>query len=239
VHVGAAGAARPEIAAELSAAIAAVFPGARISVSDDALIALRATIAGGPGVVLIAGTGSVAYAENGDRRALVGGHGYLLGDEGSAFAIGLAAVRLYARVLDGRALPDETTDLVGRALKAANRAELHAAVYAQRPDPGAIAALAPTIVAFAGKGNRAATKIVQDAAKELADLARAAVRGAGLTDASPPIALAGGLLRENSLLTFLLETRIAGDCTGSEIVRASTEPVVGALRLAEMAGALA
>jgi glucosamine kinase len=239
VHVGAAGAGRPQVAGELAAAIGRSFPTARVAVTDDAVIALRAAIPTGPGVVLIAGTGSIAYAENAERRALVGGHGYLLGDEGSAFAIGLAAIRLYARVLDGRAPRDETSDLVGRVLPAADRAELHARVYAGRPDPAAIAALAPTIVAFAGKGNRASTKIVQDAAKDLGDLLRAAVRGAGLGDSSPPVALAGGLLRENSLLTFLLETRIAGDCTGSEIVRGPSEPVRGALHLAQAAGAFA
>jgi N-acetylglucosamine kinase-like BadF-type ATPase len=187
-------------------------------------------------VVLVAGTGSVAYAENGALRVLVGGHGHLVGDEGSAVALGMAAIRLYSRVLDGRAARDETSDLAARALQAPDRAALHAAIYDRRLDPAAIAALAPSIVAFAGKGNRAATKLVQEAAKDLGDLLKAAVRGAGLTDTSAPIVLAGGLLRENSMLSFLLETRITGDFTGSEILRCR-EPVRGALRLAEAAAA--
>jgi glucosamine kinase len=237
VHAGVAGAGRAEVARALEAAIAQVFPSARVVVSDDTSIALRAAVAAGPGVILIAGTGSVAYAENGDVHVLVGGHGHLLGDEGSAFALGMAAIRLYSRVLDGRATPDETTDLVARALRVPDRAALHAAIYDARLDPAAIAALAPSIVAFAGKGNRTSTKIVQEAARDLGDLLKAALRAAGLMDASPPIALAGGLLRDNSLLTFLLETRITGDFTGSEIVRGGFEPVRGALRLAEAAGA--
>jgi N-acetylglucosamine kinase-like BadF-type ATPase len=237
VHAGVAGAGRPEVARELKAAIARAFPAARVVVSDDASIALRGAIASGPGVILIAGTGSVAYAEHADGSVLVGGHGHLLGDEGSAFAVGMAAVRLYSRVLDGRAAPDETSDLVARALRAPDRAALHTAIYDRQLDPAAIAALAPSIVAFAGKGNRTSTKIVQDAARDLGDLINAALRLAKLTGASPPIALAGGLLRENSLLTFLLETRITGDFTGSEIVRGGFEPVRGALRLAEAAGA--
>jgi glucosamine kinase len=237
VHAGVAGAARTEVARGLEAAIAQAFPKARVVVSDDASIALRGAVAAGPGVILIAGTGSVAYAENGEVHALVGGHGHLLGDEGSAFAIGMAAIRLYARVLDGRAAPDETTDLVARALRAPDRAALHAAIYDVRVDPAAIAALAPSIVAFAGKGNRSSTKIVQDAARDLGDLLKAALRAAQLVEASTPIALAGGLLRENSLLTFLLETRITGDFTGSEIIRGGFEPVRGALRLAQGAGA--
>jgi N-acetylglucosamine kinase-like BadF-type ATPase len=237
VHAGVAGAARPDVALGLRNAIAQAFPAARVVVTGDAVIALRSAIPAGPGVVLIAGTGSVAYAVNGDVHVLVGGHGHLLGDEGSAFALGLAAVRLYTRVLDGRANRDETSDLVARALHAPDRGTLHAAIYDQRPEPAAIAALAPSIIAFAGKGNRASTKLVQDAAKDLGDLLKAALRAAALTEAAPPIALAGGLLRENSLLTFLLETRIAGDFTGAEVLRGAVEPVRGALRLAQAAAA--
>ncbi len=236
VYIGAAGAARPAIARALEAAVAHAFPAAHIVVGDDALIALRGAIPSGPGSVLIAGTGSIAYARNGEQSARAGGHGHLLGDEGSAFAIGWAALRLYTRVLDGRAARDETSDLVARAFAAPDRAALHAAIYDSRLDPTVAAALAPSIIAFAGKGNRAATKIVQDAAKDLGELLKAAARGAGLLDAAVPVALAGGLLRENSLLTFLLETRINGDFTGSPIVRGS-EPVRGALRLAETGAA--
>jgi N-acetylglucosamine kinase-like BadF-type ATPase len=236
VHVGAAGAGRPEIARDLAAAIARAYPAAHIVVGHDAEIALRSAIATGPGSVLIAGTGSIAYAENGERRALVGGHGHLLGDEGSAFWIGMAAIRRHARVLDGRAPRDETTDLVARVLPASTRAELHAAIYDARLDPAAVAALAPSVIAFAGKGNRVATAIVQEAAKELGDLLAAAVRSAGLVDAAAPVALAGGVLRENSLLTFLLETRVTGDWTGAPIVRATRAPVMGAVHLAQAVG---
>jgi N-acetylglucosamine kinase-like BadF-type ATPase len=239
VHAGVAGAGRPEVARGLEAAIAQAFPAARVVVSDDAWIALRAAIPAGPGVILIAGTGSVAYAENGAVRALVGGHGHLLGDEGSAFAIGMAAIRLYARVLDGRAAADETSALAARAFHAPDRAALHAAIYDSRLDPAAVAALAPSIVACAGRGNRTSTKIVQDAARDLGDLLKAALQAAQLSEAPPSIALAGGLLHDNSLLTFLLETRITGDYTGSEILRGGFEPVRGALRLAEAAGAAA
>lgn len=233
IAIGAAGAGRPAVARALEALVASAFPGARVSAGDDARIALRAAIPEGPGVVLVAGTGSIGYAENGDRRVRVGGLGHLAGDEGSAFAIGMAAVRLYGRALDGRARRDETTDLAARALEAPDRDAYVAALYDAPLAPAAIAALAPAVVAFAGKGNRAATKIVQEAAKELGDLVKSAAALAGLTDASPRVALAGGLLRENSLLTFLLETRIVGDLPGVMIVRDGAPPAVGALRLAE------
>jgi N-acetylglucosamine kinase-like BadF-type ATPase len=233
IVIGAAGAGRADVATGLAGLVASAFNGARVEVGGDAPIALRAAIPSGPGVVLIAGTGSTAYAENGSKSARVGGLGYKVGDEGSAFAIGMAAVRLYGRVLDGRARADETSELVARTLDAADRDAYLAALYGAPLVPARIAALAPPIIAFAGKGNRASTRIVQEAAKELGDLLKSAVTLAGLGDDSPPVALAGGLLRENSLLSYLLETRIFADIAGASVVRGGDGAVRGALRLAE------
>ncbi|MGH7706530.1 MAG: BadF/BadG/BcrA/BcrD ATPase family protein, partial [Vulcanimicrobiaceae bacterium] len=216
----------------IRAALQAAFPAAAVVVEDDTRIALRAGVAAGPGIALIAGTGAVAYGEHDERRARVGGAGYLLGDEGSAFAIGLAACKLLARTLDGRARADETSELVKRGLHAADRDGLLAAIYDAPLDVARIAALATPIVAFAGKGNRASTKIVQAASLHLADLVKSAAQQVDLIDRSPAVVLAGGLLRTNSLLTFLLETRIAGDLPGAQIVRHDVDPALGALRLA-------
>jgi N-acetylglucosamine kinase-like BadF-type ATPase len=233
VYVGAAGAGRKRVADELRELIGIAFRGARVVVGDDAAIAFRAAIPDGDGAVLIAGTGSTAYAELGDQSQRVGGLGSVAGDEGSAFWIGMQAVKLYGRVLDGRASRDETTDLVARSLDVTDREAYIAALYDHALDPAQIAALAPSIIAFAGKGNRASTKIVQQAAQELGDLVKAALRAVQLLAASPRIALAGGLFRENSLLTFLLETRLNGDVAGAAIVKGGDEPARGALRLAE------
>ncbi len=232
IYAGVAGAARARVADSVRELIEAAFRGARVFVGDDAAIALRAAIPEGDGAVLIAGTGSTAYAECGERAVRVGGLGYLAGDEGSAYWIGMEAAKLYGRVLDGRARRDETTDLVARTLNAPDRDGLLHAIYDGTLQPATIAALAPPIVAFAGKGNRASTKIVQSAAHELGELVKAALRGADLLDRSPRIAFAGGLLRENTLLSFLLETRLQGDVAGAAIVKHVDAPAAGALRLA-------
>jgi glucosamine kinase len=234
LYVGAAGAGRSQTREGLIDALHAAFPGtASVVVEDDTRVALRATVPEGPGIVLIAGTGSVAYAENGDTRVRVGGAGYLLGDEGSAFAIGFAAVRALARVFDGRGREDETTALAARAIGATDRESLLGAIYDAPLDVAKIAGLAPSILAFAGKGNRVSTKIVQGAAQELSDLVKATANAAGMIDASPTIVFAGGLLRENSLLSFLLETRVTSDVPGCAIERQREEPVLAALRFAE------
>lgn len=233
IHVGVAGAGRARVAEHLRGLIEAAFRGARVSVGDDVAIALRAAIPEGDGAVLIAGTGSTAYAEHGASSQRVGGLGCLAGDEGSAFWIGMQAVRLYGRALDGRSPSDETTELVARALDAPDRERYLDALYDAPTKPARIAALAPSILAFAGKGNRASTKIVQQAAQELGDLVKSALRAVELLDQTPRIALAGGLFAENSLLTFLLETRLNGDVAGAEVVKGGDAPARGALRLAE------
>ncbi len=236
VCAGVAGSTRAGVAEGLRELLESAFRSARVIVAEDAAVALRAAVPDGDGAVLVAGTGSVAYAEHGERCARAGGLGYLAGDEGSAFWIGLQAVKLYGRVLDGRTARDETSDLAARALHAPDRASLLAALYDAPPQPATIAALAPSIIAFAGKGNRASTKIVQGAAQELGDLVRVVLRGAVLLDASPAIAFAGGLLRENSLLSHLLETRLQGDVAGAVVVKHAGEPARGALRIAERLG---
>ena len=234
IFVAAAGAGRDEVARGIEERLRLRFAEAtHVVVEDDARAALRVAVPAGPGIVLIAGTGSLAYAENGERRVRVGGAGYLLGDEGSGYAIGLAAAKLLARAFDGRTPRDETTDFTARALAASDRETLLARVYGEDFAPSRLAALAPAIVAFAGKGNRVATKIVQNAAQELGDLVKRAAVASDLLDRSPLVAFAGGLLRENTLLTFLLETRLAGEMPGAAVVRVRDEPALGALRFAE------
>src|SRR5581483_2773287 len=105
---------------------------------------------------------------------------------------------------------DETADLVARTLDAHDRDTYLAATYDQPIEPARFAALAPAIIAFAGKGNVVAKRIVQEASQDLGNLVKSAVTQAGLLDASPAIVFAGGLVRENNLLTFLLETRVVG-----------------------------
>ncbi len=232
VYIGASGAGRASVARALEALVGSAFPKARVRVGDDAAIALRGAVPEGPGIALIAGTGSVAYADNGRTAHRAGGMGYLIGDEGSAFAIGFAAVKLLGRALDGRARHEETAALVERVLAVASRDELIARVYDRRIDPAKIAAMAPSIVAFAGKGNRASREIVERAANDLGDLAFDVARLAELEHRPVTIVLTGGLLDARSFLTERLEARLRVDLPEAAVVHSASAPHVGALRLA-------
>ena len=232
VHVGAAGAGDEELAKRLQAALRAHLSGVKLSVSNDALIALRAAVPSGDGVVLVAGTGSMAYAVAGDADARSGGFGHLLGDEGSAYAIGAAALRIALRSHDGRSPRTALTDALERSLAASDPQALLSAVAAEGRPVTRIASLASLVVRFADSGDRDAAKIVQSAALELFELVRSAASRAGLLQREFPIAFAGGLFAANSMLSYLVETRIAGDIPLARVVKGAPAPQFGALALA-------
>lgn len=232
LYVGAAGAGSPAIATELQSLLQSGFPHAVVHAGDDIEIALRGAIPAGPGIVLVAGTGSVAMAADANGALhRTGGLGYLLGDEGSAAWIGLEGVRRLGRVYDGRDYEEETSRLVARHLAAPDRPALLRAVYGERIDVARIAALAPSIIAFAGKGNRVSLAIVERAAGELVSLAASAARAASLADASVPVALSGGLLQEENALRALVVRGLASALPNAHLVE-NADPLLGAVRCA-------
>jgi len=237
VFVGAAGAWNPETAEALRVSLAQRLTPARVGVSSDVEIALRAAVPTGDALALVAGTGSIAYAEIGERRFRSGGLGRTIGDEGSGYAIGVAALRLLGRAFDGRALRDPMLDAVAAKLGVRDAFELVAAISDTDSGAAAIAALAAVVIEHAGAGDRSGNKILQAAALDLFDLVRGVVRASGSTERELPLVFAGGLLAENSLLTYLLETRIASELPHVHILKGAPAPHFGALaaarRLAE------
>lgn len=235
IYIGAAGAGRPEISQQLQQTIARRFVQARVHVSDDAHVALRAAVPKGAGIVLIAGTGSIAYAENASGESFrAGGYGYLIGDDGSGYAIGTAALKLLTRAYDGRAIADELCREVESRLDIRDQFALCDFTYRGGPPVASIAALAQPVLALAGNGVRSAQKIVQTAALELADIVKVVAKKAALANSSAPLVLGGGLLRENSMLSFLLETRLQADLPSAEILKRVAAPHRGALAAAEL-----
>lgn len=233
IFVGAAGAGNTSVAAEMRTALQGRFPRASVVVRDDAHIALRCAVPRGDGSVLIAGTGSIAYAERGEEAYRCGGFGPLLGDEGSGFSIAASAVKHLLRVYDGRARADALSDEIAGALSVASAAQTVARVYGAARPAAAVAELAPIVLRLAGEGERAAAKILQSAALELADLVKAVVARAGLSGSNAPIVFSGGMLGANSLLTFLLETRLMNDLGSMPIIKEHPAPCMGALRAAQ------
>lgn len=230
VVVGVAGGGAERTASALLTALTARFPQARIEVTDDAHVALRAGVPAGDAVALIAGTGSIAYAEIGGNVYRAGGFGYLVGDEGSGFAIGASALRLALKSAEGRAPSDALTQAVLARTGTHNVRDSVDFLYAGDAPVSTVASFAGIVLEAAAAGERSAVKIVQSAALDLFELVRTVCRIARIGNGKEtPLALCGGVLGENSMLTYLLETRVANELPHLTIVKNATEPHFGAL----------
>jgi glucosamine kinase len=203
VGIGIAGAAASHSEAWLREVVSAVTPHARLALSADYEIALVGAVGQRHGLLVLAGTGSLAYGVNArGESALVGGWGYLLGDEGSGYWLGSEGLRAAARALDGRGPLTSLTITLLSALGLSDRSDLIHWLY---DGPGSrtreIAELAPLILEQAVQDPVAAA-IVQRAANDLAQAAEAVIRLLGIE--SPEFAFAGGLLCEPNPLTDAL-----------------------------------
>lgn len=208
-----------------------VGPTVRIEVTHDAIAALYAGNPAGCGVVLISGTGSIAFGRNDEgeeRRA--GGWGYLIGDEGSAVWLGLEGLRAAAHHADGRGAGTAITTHVLRELGVGSFMEVIPELYG-RPHPApAILAAVRAVGRAAAEADAIAVSIVQRGAHALARAASVVATELRLGDG--PVYLAGGAFE--SLPS--LERAVRGELL-SILPRASVEPVreepaMGAARLA-------
>jgi N-acetylglucosamine kinase-like BadF-type ATPase len=200
----------------------------------DPPAALACGTFGGPGIGLIAGTGAVALAENaGGERIDRGGWGYLVGDEGSGYWIGMRAIQAASRALDGRG---PATRLVERILSFYGETSLRAVasrIYGFELERPEIAALAPVVMEEADAGDPVARRVVDEAAEELTVLLEAVAVAAGFTEERERVIVAaGGVLRPGSLLWRELARLIALRLPGFRLIAPRFPPVIGAFVLA-------
>lgn len=190
--IGAAGVGRPNEVDEVTKAFSRAFPGVSIRVCNDAMVALAGGTFGGPGVVIIAGTGSAAwsYAPDGSWSK-VGGWGYIIGDEGSGFAIGRSALASVAREADGRGPKTNLTEAVLEELGLDDPMEMVPIVHAAPFSKKNVAALAPVVLRVMEAGDKVAGEIVANAISQLAELVHAAITQSGLPKQFPLITVGG------------------------------------------------
>jgi N-acetylglucosamine kinase-like BadF-type ATPase len=176
VGIGIAGASnRYDWAVEwLRGIVQGVTPQAHIVPSSDYEIALVGAHGQRIGILLLAGTGSLAYGVNAaGQSALIGGWGYLLGDEGSGYWLGSQALRAAVRVADSRGRPTLLFKAVMTALHLNQPLDLIPWLYTGSPRVGEVARLAPLVLDCAAQGDPLAREIVETGARELALAVRA------------------------------------------------------------------
>jgi N-acetylglucosamine kinase-like BadF-type ATPase len=205
-----------------------------VEVTTDVAILLSAGTPDGWGVALVAGTGSIAYGRHSEgRTARAGGWGNLLGDEGSGYALVLAALRGVARAADGRGEPTRLSEDLLKACGAKQPQDLIRTLYQGSWDRARLAGLAPLVFAAAGAGDSLASRVVADGARELAAAVASVARQLDLVGAPVPLALAGGLLLQDAGYRQALLDAIGGMRIEAEPVSLVQEPAEGALRRAK------
>ena len=228
--VGAAGAGRAQEQAELEAALIDAGVARRVRVLADGEVALATAFGTGPGILLNAGTGSIAYARDpAGELHRAGGYGWQLGDEGGGYWLGRRALDVAARSQDGRG---EGSTLLARLLGALGLQHFDDLVrWSATATPAQMAALAPHVLNAAREGEGVARQAVDDAARELVELVAVLVRYFPGT-APVPVAVAGGLLLPQSPLTAAFGTRLGTALKRARLVPDRIDSAVGALRLA-------
>jgi glucosamine kinase len=192
--------------------------GCPVQVTGDGETAWLGAFGAAPGIAVYAGTGSGAMGCDGERWARAGGHGFLLGDEGSAYWIGRAAVNAALRWEDGMggsaAVRDAIVAASGRNLSA-----LVEDVHSHSSERGRLAALAPVVTGLASE-DETARRIALEAAGHLAELASTVSRRLGPL----PVCGMGGVLSAPLIWNRFAEL--------TDAVRPLAPPEVGAALLA-------
>jgi len=228
--VGIAGGARPEIA-NIVRRLLLELVGGEIEIVGDQVIAMEAAFGDGPGVIVIAGTGSIAYGRNAEGElARAGGWGFAISDEGSGHSIGRAAVAASLRAYD-HAGHQSTSPLLEGIMKFWGVTLVEQLVVMANSNPN-FPALLPTVLAANEAGDDVAREIFSQAGSELAALAGIVIDRLFKNDESVPVAVSGGIFYNCALVRQIFDKSIRDAYPQALLNNEVIDPVNGALALA-------
>jgi len=232
--IGVAGAARPQISQTIQRLLTELVPG-EIEVVGDMVIALESAFDDGPGVIVIAGTGSIAYGRNASgQTARAGGWGFAISDAGSGHWVGRAAIAAVLRACDEDGSGQSGSfPLLANLMKSWNL-ETHEQLVmaANATPPPDFAALFPAVLAATEAGDSAACDVLTRAGAELAALAGIVIRRLFHGEAPVPVAMSGGVFENSALVREVFYNSLRSECGNAIVHTAVVEPVQGALALA-------
>ncbi|HKX27787.1 MAG TPA: BadF/BadG/BcrA/BcrD ATPase family protein [Blastocatellia bacterium] len=231
--IGLAGVSHPDHHRRMLAALKEVLPIPEITLETDARVALAAATGNQPGVVIIAGTGSIACGINARGRfARAGGWGPAIGDEGSGAYIGRRALEAVVMAYDYRGKPTGMMDPVLRHFGVTSPPELPPVIYDSPTEVmDKIAQLSKVVVQAAQEGDQVACEILQDAAEELARAAIAVIEQLRMENDSFRVAYVGGVFEAGELILARLREVIQKVAPKAEIARPLDPPVIGAVKM--------
>lgn len=227
--IGIAGGTSQQVSAAVRKIISEVV-GGEIEIVGDMVIALHAAFGLAPGVIVIAGTGSIAYGRNSNgETSRAGGWGFAISDEGSGHWIGRAAIAAILRSYD----EGKQTGLLESILNiwCLDRAEQLVLAANAIPAPD-FAALFPAIMAAADAGDVIARQVLEEAGRELSGLAKVVIERLFRQGPTANIAMAGSVLANCQIVREAFSKSLTAQYATAALRRAIVDPVEGALALA-------
>jgi len=233
ICLGIAGVDRPQDTAAVHGIMRRIGFKARVIVVNDALVALVAGAGDEEGVVIVAGTGSIAYGRDASGRAArAGGWGYLLGDEGGGFWIGRAALTAVVRQFDGRGPVTLLTPMILEHLDLSTPSELIHEIYYRDVHRHTIAGIAALVQRAMEQRDAIAAEILTRAGVELASAAASVIARLEMRGDAFPTVLAGGIFRGIPWLADDITGRLSEIAPRTWVRQLAVEPAIGAVRLA-------
>ena len=199
---------------------------------NDIVIAYRSGTSAKHGAVVIAGTGSNAFARGPRGLAHAGGRGHRLADEGSGYSQGLAALHAVTKADDGRGPKTLLTKYVLTHFHVRKPSDLVRVVYDPAFGKPQIASLAPYVQLAAERGDAVAREIFIAAARELALLATTVIRKSGLQRAAFPLVTVGGIFKCPIILPVHFRAVVRRTAPNVVFIRPPQRPALGAWLMA-------
>ncbi|HIC88163.1 MAG TPA: ATPase [Anaerolineae bacterium] len=233
ICLGMSGVARPRDRKRVSQVLEAIGPFPKTLIFNDAIVALTGGVGRCEGVVVISGTGCIAYGVNRQgEKARASGWGPLLGDEGSGYAIGMAALRAATCAYDGSGPP---TILVERVLQFLGLGEMEDLVdwaYGQPFRWQRFARLAVVVEQAALEGDVVARGILRRAGEALGRAANAVIRRLGMANEPFELVTVGGVFKTQLGLREALAETVHTVAPQAQLIFPRRGPAEGAALLA-------
>jgi N-acetylglucosamine kinase-like BadF-type ATPase len=233
LYAGLAGAGRPADREAIQLALRQHDLAETISVDTDASAALAGAFAGGPGIIVISGTGAICFGKSKDHVVYrCGGWGYLLGDEGSGYYIGQQALIASLKDLDGRGQKTLLRPAIEEKYQVGSIDLLISAIYSGKMDRTEIAGLAPMVFDIYAKGDQAAVAIIESAGKEIGKIVAAVSKRMGMQDQPVTVALIGSIFKQRHILLPFMEQEARRTAATVTFIDPQFEPAIGSAVLA-------
>jgi len=207
---------------------------AGLELVTDARAALEGALDGKAGVVVIAGTGSIAIGVNPDgQSARSGGFGPTLSDEGSGYYIAQQALKAVVSSFDGRSPRTALAERICDRLGVAGPSDLPGVIYNSDSEPVDIAPLAEVVDEAARGGDEVARQILNAAGRELGRLAASVIDKLGLHSSAFRVACVGSVFRSGEFVLEPLRESVLRVAPNAEIGPPLYPPAIGAVKLAQ------